>query len=209
MATKQNTNIDNWSSLIEIYGFLKPSQIRKHSIEQCIDKNDKTHASNCASFERIKYILEYYHKWCEENTNKLLISNYINNKLNCYDITSLLDDYNHILTFHIYQNDEFEYMFNELNKCSIIHCDIFLRNEQKYKNHGIINKDIDLYNNVKDATEILCIDILDQIHCSLYHQYDLCQLTMFKKTNNSNDLLTIDTVDKIRHITATFSSYLN
>lgn len=94
--------------------------------------------------------------------------------LKYYNIIDLLNDHYHIQEFHKQNDEDFHYIFEQINfgnttkGCRIDQCEMMKRNNlSKYSEY------IGLFHGLKDKDDIICLQLFDKIHCSLYHCYDL------------------------------------
>eukprot|EP01084_Bolivina_argentea_P314757 545206_1 len=82
-------------------------------------------------------------------------------------IVDIINDFHHLLLFHDKDDKEFQSIYNlfaEAFECNADKCKTILRH---YRNR---EKDFD---SCLSVTNIFMEDILNQIHCHIYHQYDI------------------------------------
>lgn len=120
----------------------------------------------------------------EDNLYDFLNQHFIN-----YSTIMLLNDYFHIFDQHKCNEHEFQYIFDNLPimqnvknrndiKCNVLNCGKFSRNER--------NQNISQYNDENDIQEINCIQILDRIHSTFYHSFDLFQLSITERISEEH-----------------------
>eukprot|EP01084_Bolivina_argentea_P004449 8457_1 len=149
----------------------------------------------CESFRRIKMILDFYqrvNKDCKSRQQEMvqLLTTYIQE--NKYE--SLIDDYHHLLTIHLNQNDnnknkETYKIINE-SLCNYIECDLnecsqFKRNQRDRENDTTENK---------NDNKIFYMNLLDNLHSYLVHGYDIG----FRINIENND--TYENIDEQKEI---------
>eukprot|EP01084_Bolivina_argentea_P215175 365292_1 len=87
-------------------------------------------------------------------------------------ITSILNDYHHLILMH-YSDDEFESICTTLGNCNVLKCNIMQRThhqEQKIDNH---NDDDEKFCAQTGQSTPAASEILDEIHCHFMHCYDI------------------------------------
>ena len=98
---------------------------------------------------------------------------------NYINITTILNDFNHLLSEHKSQKD-FEYICNSFSLCNI---DKFNIMKRYYINRKLyINNNNTKNNNQSQYRDILYQQIIDRIHCHFMHSYDFGY-----KTKDKND----------------------
>eukprot|EP01084_Bolivina_argentea_P198267 339562_1 len=132
--------------------------------------NGDCHLDDCLSTKRITKVLKYYQtlSFMSKDTDKQKLVE------SCHKYKCLLDDYIHILCVHNNESD-LEQIFSLLiNDCELNHCDI---TKCTYSLRHFRNRHADKIQRencqTHDTVEFLFyMDIMDQIHCYLYHLYD-------------------------------------
>eukprot|EP01084_Bolivina_argentea_P048935 90077_1 len=130
----------------------------------------------CLVFRRILYIMQFYQQFQQTSNNiKTIFECFSNDDTqNYYNLINLYDDHIHIIQFHKNNDNDCQYIFDEISKyypCNINKCLIIKRN---IKQENIKYKLDSFYKQFNgELYEIALIQILDKIHCSLYHSYDL------------------------------------
>eukprot|EP01084_Bolivina_argentea_P304299 525476_1 len=146
-----------------------------------------TSIMTCNCVKRIIYALKYYQSLDIINTkcdrDKLVIF--------CHETyKSVLDDYIEILERHNNQND-LEGIFQllitqyDLKECNIMNCKLAWRYNRNRENDQI----------EKDHEYTFYRDVIDQIHCYLYHLYDMA-FRIKRKQNSSGHMKQIDEDNK-------------
>eukprot|EP01084_Bolivina_argentea_P312003 540128_1 len=91
-------------------------------------------------------------------------------ELNTENINQILNDYFHLLLRHN-DNKHFTSIVNELDKCDIDKCAMFVRNHRNRNEQNIEEKsDEPIFD---DETDMVYCRIWDKIHCYFYHTYDI------------------------------------
>eukprot|EP01084_Bolivina_argentea_P100846 180925_1 len=154
--------------------------------------------SNCEHLSILKEILENYSEWNNENNKSVSIYEYIINYNDSYSIVTLLNDYHHIINCH--NNEErldsdsnientFEDVYNyfcdnkfisdsdveeeKKIKCDMNTCNIVDRNHRdRTINNNSRKRRAKLYYSHTDYKEVISQQILDQIHCYIFHTFD-------------------------------------
>eukprot|EP01084_Bolivina_argentea_P216340 367569_1 len=146
----------------------------------------KIDIKSCKSMERISQILTYYIQW----TNTIKSSNNTTPSIGMFDIinsgkylgsysnTQLLNDFHHILQIHNYDTINTLFINDSTDKQCILTtnkiCQLLLRNYRNRNTNSMDNKQRkQLYYGSNISTEITTQQILDYIHCFIYHSYDL------------------------------------
>eukprot|EP01084_Bolivina_argentea_P252771 424389_1 len=82
------------------------------------------------------------------------------------DVTSLLDDYFHLMMSH---DMDFDYVASQFEYCNIVNCDMLRRNTRNR------TKTIEIFGNKSDAEtiDIVYAEIMDKIHCYFCHSIDI------------------------------------
>eukprot|EP01084_Bolivina_argentea_P046502 85650_1 len=109
----------------------------------------------CQAFLLLKKILINY----QSIPKDMIINNAI----------SILDSFHHLLLEHD-SDGEFEAMHNVLGKCNIVNCAQFIRRYRERNQKQISENDVK-----QNETSLIQFtdDIMDKIHCHLYHSYDI------------------------------------
>ena len=157
------------------------SKIRQTQIVNLISLNTPKkaiiHPSKCGKTvfqcdftRRVASALKYYDliNW-EDPQNQHKLVNYCNN---AYNAGSLLDDYIHIVETH---NDQLEDIFHllltqyNMKYCDVLKCSLVIRHYRDRRNVPILNTDDEPI----DQEFLYYRDLFDQMHCYLYHLYDM------------------------------------
>eukprot|EP01084_Bolivina_argentea_P302128 521453_1 len=163
--------------------------------------------NTCLHFTRLSYILNIYHAFVTENEKKHKHSQFdINDILNDeYPQTSLLNDFNHLLSCHC---NEFEEIYNILSSsetCGLHKCTMMKRTT---RDRQIIDSDDNtlrkLYFGYNDMNDITKLQLLDKIHCFYFHSFDIgyrfCKndrVNIQNKLNHDDDTKHDDTHDEL------------
>eukprot|EP01084_Bolivina_argentea_P276279 471396_1 len=96
-------------------------------------------------------------------------------EMNKIDMSSLLDNFIHLINYHCDNDDAFEYIYNTMGVCDISKCKSFRRNyrdRKKCRNNSYRNE---LYssNNNTSHIDIIRQQIFDKIHCYFCHCFDI------------------------------------
>ena len=191
--------------------------VRLHSdVSESVE--EKLDIKSCKSMERISQILTYYISWIKQiesslddidiNDSEIQITppsigmfDIINSKkyLGNYNNSQLINDFHHIIHEHqfktIYQIFTLYYKSaNHCIKCKSSKgdgiCKLLKRNyrsrDKNYHNNLYRQR---LYYGYNLSTEITTQQILDYIHCYIYHSYDLGLKFTSKQTKMLNDHL--------------------
>ena len=168
--------------------------------------------SSCKSIKRISQILTYYISWIKQIESSLLDNNIdINNNnnnnnlsfnppsigmfdiinsgkyLGNYNNTMILNDFHYIINKYNYhliydifnKNDNENCIYNNNNLCKLL-CRNH-RNKNKNYLNNILRKQ--LYYGYNQSTEITTQQILDYIHCFIYHSYEINMIFTPKQQN--------------------------
>eukprot|EP01084_Bolivina_argentea_P102208 183142_1 len=174
-----------------------------------IKYSDCSNHLNCDKVLRLKEIIIYYNEWCSnEKKEDNGIFEYIDNIYsNVHDVSIennryiracivlLLEDYQHLINEHEFEfEDIFNlYVNNNNNKCDIDCCPMTIRNHRDRGNKNLNHQQSrsQLYYKHTDIYQVITQQILDQMHCYIYHQFDMgFRLTKKEKQsiiNNIND----------------------
>ncbi len=135
----------------------------------------------CKSLKRIKCVLHYYEFIQSENKDddhaniSKQMTEFLRN--NEYE-KNLINDYHHMLSLHLTQNDDdYAYINSVISKlitCQIANCKFYLRNQRDRE------QEITKNTSKIDQKCIFYMDILDNIHTYFVHGYD----TGFRTKNN-------------------------
>ncbi len=102
-----------------------------------------------------------------------------------YSICTLLEDYHHLIHNH---SLEFEEIHNKLfTTCNMKSCQNIVRN---HRNRNIESNRCKIYYEYKNRMEVITQQILDQIHCYVYHIFDMQRVInrdYFRSTINENN----------------------
>eukprot|EP01084_Bolivina_argentea_P296993 511598_1 len=141
-------------------------------------ENDHMNVSNNKSVKQMITVLTHYQEWKNnQNINKTYgIIEYLQSKLTTkdYDITTLMDDYQDIITLPDH-NDQFEDIYILISKhisCNHSNCQSLSRNNRNRENCKNNKERINLYFGYNDSVEILFQQTLDKIHCYFLHSFD-------------------------------------
>eukprot|EP01084_Bolivina_argentea_P267081 453266_1 len=178
--------------------------------KQCNQKDELISINDCCfAVRRISVILQYYHKWVE---NKIINSDdekkvntqtetstgmydYLNmDTIPNYSNTILLNDLHHFLTTHSRHNSFFNLFCNEY-KCNLVQCQLMKRMfGDRVTDTNIRKKQYFGYTNSK---EITTQQLLDRIHCYLYHSIDTGFRNDFGNITDNKQLMNLrDNVNK-------------
>ena len=93
------------------------------------------------------------------------------------DVTQLLDCFNHLLSYHDVDDEQFQLIYNLFGRCDIKQCNEIRRN---HRNREI---DVEMKENEASMREFCIQDIFSTVHCHIYHQYDAgYRLTQMEKS---------------------------
>eukprot|EP01083_Nonionella_stella_P040605 110157_1 len=150
---------------------------------------------DCSAVKRIRSLMLLYN---HQNTNDIQYLSLMEIMADrCkfkYDTIRILNDYIHIIKTHdVYLEDLC------FNTCDIEQCNAFKRNQSNRLKQYMDDND----SKVSDET-IVMIDILDQIHCYLFHTFDTGhrltkqeQLIVESAVNKDHILVTFNTIRRI------------
>eukprot|EP01084_Bolivina_argentea_P306246 529165_1 len=102
-----------------------------------------------------------------------VITNYISiEEMNTTKVVDILNHFNHFLFYHNKDDVQFECIYNLFGSCNPQTCNKIQRN---YRNRLQINPNSNEHVNMsfEDAHSICIDDILNKIHCHIYHQFDI------------------------------------
>eukprot|EP01084_Bolivina_argentea_P153411 267499_1 len=145
------------------------------------NENICTSYSDCSYIQRIVSLLKLY-----VNSYRL---QFISDIISKYDITSILNDYHHIIDIHGNDNDLEQLSYSII--CKFETCQSSTRNGRNRINSN--------NNNIYKVHEQVLIDIFDSMHCHLLHSFDISyRLTQKeKKKISENDKLNFNKASNI------------
>lgn len=129
---------------------------------------------SCNFSQRLLYVMEIYLKYDTQQT-KHSVYEIITDVVE-YNITSLLNDYHHWKHNHLDETDHYQHLFEQMSRCTVMHCNIIKRNERKRVCSD--TKDIEKKSTKLCDTENAALsETLDSIHSTMFHQYDLFKIS--------------------------------
>eukprot|EP01084_Bolivina_argentea_P293713 505214_1 len=160
--------------------------------------------SECQHINRLRDTLIYYSEWIlnhkdAQTGDTISIYQYIR-KGKEYSLRRLLNDYHHLIHKHL-NEIEFEDIYNffvealPMKRCVMSSCNMMTRNNRDRSNQSK-TKDNKIYYIMDQNKEIITEQILDQIHCMIYHTFDTgfkltrnekAELSNYDKTENKSD----------------------
>eukprot|EP01083_Nonionella_stella_P164854 546950_1 len=153
-----------------------PTLLQTQCVNKCAD------IKQCMVLRRILYIMQFYQQFQQRFDDIDSLIGCLNNDSydetqNYYSVVSLLNDHNHLLEFHKHDANDYALILYELNKhykCDIHNCLMMKRNlyteSIDYDDHPFLKA-------FDEEHDIAVIQILDKIHCSLYHARDLFKMS--------------------------------
>eukprot|EP01084_Bolivina_argentea_P084461 152734_1 len=147
----------------------------------------------CESIRKTLDILKYYQTLNLNETNNNTLIEFVNKE------TNIIDHYIHIVTKH---NNDMEDIYNLIIKqytfqnCNVDNCILSTRHNRD-RQLDEINENDNKYNeeNVNDSQFIVWRDILDSMHCHLFHLYDFGYRIHKNELNEMKTTITKDTED--------------
>ena len=118
--------------------------------------------AGCEYTNQVMDVLKYYQTLDLENEiNQQIMIKYFHQKTSVF-----LDDYTHFITKHL--NDVYQQTTNfDINECNFVECPILARHHRDKEIEQTNREDQQL-----DDDFIFYRDIMDSLHCTIYHQYD-------------------------------------
>eukprot|EP01084_Bolivina_argentea_P159941 278570_1 len=156
--------------------------------------------SKCSSLTILQKVLDQYCEWMNEDSPKSC------SKYNIFDTNTILNHFHHLLICHTSDTD-FDYIYKLLGgyKCDIKQCQMFDRNYRDKEKHKlddnisiqIYNINTDQMNNLNDTYHQISIQqILDRVHCTFFHSYDIGFKFTLKEKEVINQCITKDTAQQ-------------
>ena len=171
----------------------------KNDLNIKLATNCKKNVKQCQSINDLKYCLQLYSIWINNNKSRHSNHNYHNQQIrkgiytifneNNRSINDLLANYYHIIYFH---DNLFDEIYDELvtvninqnhnrnrnrnndkPKCNIKTCEMIKRNYRNKQSTSIDTNRRKMYFNFSSSREIITQQLLDKIHCYLCHSYDI------------------------------------
>eukprot|EP01084_Bolivina_argentea_P298449 514300_1 len=136
--------------------------------------------SECQQIIRLKEILNIYIEWSNNisvEQTKPGIYEDLKTK-HSYSLEKLLHDYYHLINKHVCNSDkDFEEIYNFFckpdKKCKMDSCAMMSRNSRDRSHQKVEQRRSKLYYKHNDVKEVICQQILDQMHAYIYHTYDV------------------------------------
>eukprot|EP01084_Bolivina_argentea_P249492 417675_1 len=127
----------------------------------------------------------------------------------CYENTSLLDDYIHVLEIHNTKKDLTDISLllasqYQLHQCNINNCSFLARN---YRNRNTQQNETEIQKEPLSDDFIFFRDTMDIIHCYFFHLYDTAMRVKTEDTNNHNNTIG-ENEDQKHYFDAKFSNML-
>eukprot|EP01084_Bolivina_argentea_P255202 429168_1 len=168
----QNTE-SHYQAVMNTWNTIRPSNIHN---DFCESHNN----NDCMSSDRLFFFLNNYHLWLKQITEFYLNPLEFIHILSNYNMTFLLDDYHHIMTFHS----------NKQHKCMLTNC-VCLQRNMRDSNDFAKRVDetrklfrIENDKNINKETSLISIQqLLDTIHCFVSHKNN-------DKIHNDNKFIT-------------------
>eukprot|EP01084_Bolivina_argentea_P280024 478804_1 len=131
-----------------------------------IFNNDDCNLQKCSCLRRICNLLRLYQKTIRNQD----ISNVYVNIDKTYNETKALNDFNHLLFCHTHQFEDI-YNMNNKDECNLHKC-ISLRRNQRDRCR-LTNEENILLNLYTDRDNIPSQQLLDRMHCYIFHTFDI------------------------------------
>eukprot|EP01083_Nonionella_stella_P088745 247541_1 len=154
--------------------------------------------AECESLKRIHALLVVYSLYIQtkqvndkESSAAMNIDDIYNHISSEYNNVHLLNDFNHLLYAHA---TEFEAIYNILSphnkSCELSQCLLMRRNQRDRENKQLLRQ---LYF-ASDATEVMCQQLMDRIHCHYFHSFDIG----YRLSNNERQRILND-AEELKH----------
>eukprot|EP01084_Bolivina_argentea_P182021 314316_1 len=137
--------------------------------------------SECKYVSRLREMLNIYNNWVNKKTKSKTGIYECFETQHHYSIVMLLEDYHHLIDQHLSSADfenVYDFFCNENNKCTIDSCQMMSRNNrdrsntQRQHDNPTGRTREQLYHKHNDPMEVICQQILDQIHSYIFHTFD-------------------------------------